>query len=324
MNLNEVLKYQLALIPTSMFTNNGQMRLATSKSTLKNKLKVEVTGRCAPKATSVIIDGSDVLWVDHWPSQGTDQDIVRNVVSYVMGKMKDVDVYLIFDSYEDYSINGVTRTAQRKEASRHHQLSLSMHLPPQKVELAVIYNTIQLVDVIVETLLAQKHQPASTNHKLVVTGRDPVPVEISQGMTIRRKDLDNAQEEVGVIVMLSIVKSFTNDINISVISDDTGVFVLLAHFYHDRQLTCQVTMEATSKERKSIDIQATARLHKDISGQLPAAHPMSGCDTVVQLSGIGKTRVVKILKAGRQLSELGNSSAALADVVQESSAFIAA
>ena len=133
-----------------------------------------------------------------------------------------------------------------------------MHLPPQKAVLAVIYNTIQLVDVIVETLLAQKHQPASTNHKLVVTGRDPVPVEISQGMTIRRKDLGNAEEEAGVIVMLSIVKSFTNDINISVISDDTGVFVLSAHFYHDRQLTCQVTMEATSKERKSIDIQATA------------------------------------------------------------------
>ena len=43
-NLNEVLKYELALIPTSMFTNNGEMRLATSKSTLNSKLKVEVTG----------------------------------------------------------------------------------------------------------------------------------------------------------------------------------------------------------------------------------------------------------------------------------------
>ena len=38
---------------------------------------------------------------------------------------------------------------------------------------------------------------------------------------------------------------------------------------------------------------------------------------VAHLSGIGKTRVVKV-------SELGNSSAALADVVQESTAFIAA
>ena len=36
MNLNAVLKYES--IPTSMFTNNGEMRLATSTSTLKNKL----------------------------------------------------------------------------------------------------------------------------------------------------------------------------------------------------------------------------------------------------------------------------------------------
>ena len=37
MNLSDVLKHES--IPTSMFTNNGEMRLATSTSTLKNKLK---------------------------------------------------------------------------------------------------------------------------------------------------------------------------------------------------------------------------------------------------------------------------------------------
>ena len=108
-----------------------------------------------------------------------------------------------------------------------------------------------------------------------------------------------------------------NDINIIVISDDTDVFVLLVHF--------TMTMEATAKERKSIGIQATAHLHKDIVGQLSTALGLSGCDTVAQLWGIGeKTRVVKVLKAGRRLSELGNSIATLADVVRESAAFIAA
>ena len=51
-----------------------------SKSTLKNMLKVEVTGRYAPKATSVIIDGSAILWVVHGPTQGTVQYLVGNVV----------------------------------------------------------------------------------------------------------------------------------------------------------------------------------------------------------------------------------------------------
>ena len=89
-------------------------------------------------------------------------------------------------------IKGVTRTARGKEASTWQTPSTvtlqSMHIPPQKVVLAVTYNKIELVDIFVETLLAQK-QLALTNHKLVVTGRDPVPVEISHGMTIGRADL---------------------------------------------------------------------------------------------------------------------------------------
>ena len=91
----------------------------------------------------------------------------------------------------------------RKQAlTRHTQLSQSMHIPPQKVVLAAVtYNKTQLVDDIVETLLAQKQQLSSTNHKRMVTGRDPVPVEISHGMTIRREDLRNAHEEVDVIII---------------------------------------------------------------------------------------------------------------------------
>ena len=155
MNLNEVLKYELAPIPTSMFTNNGEMQLTTGKSALKNKLKVKATERYAPKATSVSIDGSAILWAVHWLVQGTVQYLVGNhPVSYVMGIMKDANVYFIFDKCEEYSIKGVTRTAWGKQASIHHQMSLSMHLPPQNVVLAVTYNTIQLVDVIVETRLA--------------------------------------------------------------------------------------------------------------------------------------------------------------------------
>ena len=70
--------YTFATVPTFMLTNNGEMRLTRSKSTLKNKLKVEVTGRYAPKATSVIIDDSTILSVVHWPTQGTVQHIVGN------------------------------------------------------------------------------------------------------------------------------------------------------------------------------------------------------------------------------------------------------
>ena len=161
----------------------------------------------------------------------------------------------------------------------------------------------------------------------MVTGQDPVPLEICDGMFIHRENMQNTQEEADVIIihqLMWIVDSTANDINITVISDDTDVFVLLVHFYHARQLTCHVTLEATSKERKSIDIQATALLHNSIAGQLLAAHALSGCDTVAQCFGICKTKVVKVLQAGHQLLIIGNSIAPLDEVIQESITFMAA
>ena len=100
--------------------------------------------------------------------------------------------------------------------------------------------------------------------------------------------------------MLSIVESSTNYMNISVISDDTDIFVLLVHFYHDRQLTwrsCPVTMEATSKERKFIDIQATAHLHNSRISLVNYQQLMlcRGATLWLNCGELEKTRVMKDL-----------------------------
>ena len=89
-----------------------------------------------------------------------------------------------------YNIKVITRTAQWNEASRHHQLSQSMHLPPQKVARGETYHKVQLVDVIVE-MLAQKQQLASTNHKLVIQGELHYKLKYVMAYYIHRNDLKN-------------------------------------------------------------------------------------------------------------------------------------
>lgn len=165
-------------------------------------------------------------------------------------------MYLVFDRYVDYSIKGVTSTARVKEASRHHQLSRSILRPSQKVVLTVTYNKVQLIDLIVESLCEQRKQLKTTRQKLVVTGSDPVTVEINDGIMIAREDTRNTHEEADVIIihqLMFIVKADAMNCNINVISDDTDVFVLLIHFYQQGNLTCPVTMEATSTGRKYTD-----------------------------------------------------------------------
>ena len=57
-----------------MFEDNGDMRITTTKSTLKKKLQVERSSRpeCSPQVR--IIDGCALLLVVQWPASGTAQD----------------------------------------------------------------------------------------------------------------------------------------------------------------------------------------------------------------------------------------------------------
>ena len=82
--------------------------------------------------------------------------------------------------------------------------------------------------------------------------------------------------------------------HISVVCDDTDVFLLLLHYYHHKKLSCGLLMEGTSSQRTPIDIAATAKKHANIVQQLLAAHALSGRDTVAYMYGIGKGTVVNM------------------------------
>ena len=68
-DLAEVLKHELAPFPTSMFKDDGEMRIATTKSDLKKKLQVSVSARSLEKVDATIIDGCALLRSVHWPEK---------------------------------------------------------------------------------------------------------------------------------------------------------------------------------------------------------------------------------------------------------------
>ena len=61
-------------------------------------------------------------------------------------------------------------------ASRLYKLTPECVLPPQKVTLTVTKNKIQIIDMIVNDILA--HACDFTNNELIVTGSDNTPVQI--------------------------------------------------------------------------------------------------------------------------------------------------
>ena len=85
-----------------------EVRYPKGKSTLKEKLKVEVSTR-KHDADDVILDGSAVLYHLHWPKDARINDFVDVFIEYVKKYFEASSMYLTFDRYRDYSIKEQTR-----------------------------------------------------------------------------------------------------------------------------------------------------------------------------------------------------------------------
>ena len=249
------------------------------------------------------------------------QQMVLLQISSLMSYLTNSDVYLIFDRYHEYSIKSTMRDGRETGITRKHHLLWTTKLPAEKVVLSSVENKKQLIRILCEELTEDRlfHLRSTGDHKLVVTGEDPCPIEVQNEERSTRYDLETHQEEADIIIVLKWVGEAQS---ISVISDDTDVFVLLLHHYQLAGLEVPLTMESPSKERAILDINLTQAKHKEIVTNLLPVHAISGCDTVACYLGIGKGRVIKRLKEGCDLSAIGNVLAPLQQVIHQATRFI--
>ena len=165
-------------------------------------------------------------------------------------------------------------------------------IPPPKVILTIPDNKRQLIGLIVDDLCSNTVFPETSNiRRLVVTGEDPVPVELTSSVTIKK-----ICEQTNILAHQVVVMVSEENIGVSVISYDTNVFVLLLHHYVKQKLTRVVIMESPVKDRVIIDIKATAIEHRNIIQALLAANALSGYDTKACYFGIAKSTIVKTFK----------------------------
>ena len=54
-DIKQLLSYELSPVPTAMFSESGEMRVAKAKSVLKKVLQKEVSSRCIKKAISTVV-----------------------------------------------------------------------------------------------------------------------------------------------------------------------------------------------------------------------------------------------------------------------------
>ena len=254
------------------------MRICTAKSELKNKSRIEVSARKVIMNCTVL-DGCAILWLVSWPTSS--DTIPATVMGYlnsfcvlIQKYLSTGDVYLVFDRYITFSTKGSYRKARGSEGCPVYQLSASSPLPPRKQVLNNAINKKQLIQIIVDYFKADQTVLQGCKSKLIITGQDDTPIEISScGTIIRREDLNTKHEEADVIVVAhAIYAAEVESKKVFVVADDTDIYVLVLHHYMKRNLDMPMIMQATRKARASVDIKATVEYLQDIIPDLLAAH----------------------------------------------------
>ena len=120
---DDLFNYEFAAVPTSLFTNTGEARYPKGKSTLKKKLKVEVSTR-THDPDAIILDGCAVLYHIHWPKDAREKDFVDAFIEFVKKHLQLASVYLTFYRYRDYSNEGQTRLERLGQCARTHTLTM--------------------------------------------------------------------------------------------------------------------------------------------------------------------------------------------------------
>ena len=99
--------------------------------------------------------------VVHWPKCGKVSDLLVALRSYIMKMLSQLDVHLVFDRYNNHSIN--YKTISQLQRSRN--LSLSSPLPAKEMAMRIIDTKQQLTEMARNYLI--KYIPAKSNKPII-------------------------------------------------------------------------------------------------------------------------------------------------------------
>ena len=85
----------------------------------------------------------------------------------------------------------------------------------------------------------------SHEHTLLITGEGD-PVEITRGRVIAHPDIFTSREETDIIIIQQTFMAVEQGAEcLSVMFDDTDVYILLLHYYNQKELNIPMFMESS-------------------------------------------------------------------------------
>ena len=305
-NLEETVgRYELSVVPRSMFAADGTMLHCQVKSKLMAILEKLPTGEEQASSNDTVIHMEDssgdksaevkVALVDAMAEvQSLDKpDFIKNCsqladhfTNRILERYSQADeVRLIFDRY-DVPMSLKTATRDRRQGS---QPAVSYHITdttniaklPMKRLLSDVKTKMELTSYLAEKMLEKAH--AQEKHMVVAWGSEC-------GATHRNMShLQSDQEEADTKLLLHAVDATTcGASSITIHSPDTDVFVLALRRYPE---LCKDTnfVTGTGERRRIVPLKPIYEaLGTNKAAALPAFHAISGADNTGSFAGKGK------------------------------------
>ena len=201
-----------------------------------------------------MIDGGGLLYKVYWPTKGTVKDLVDGVENYLQKLSTDGDVIIVFDRYKENSIKSDTRNSRMGSFKRCHQLTIGRELPPRETCFSSCSTKENLIEIIANEIIT-RYQNEQSKHKLIVSSKNDLPIEVNLGVKIQRIDLRSNFEEADHMIQQQVQSVVIEGIrkSVKVISSDTDVFVLLcSNFDKHNWQSVNLYMDTCRKQQADI------------------------------------------------------------------------
>ena len=196
----------------------------------------------------------------------------------------------MFDRYEAHTIKDTTRILRtgKTRPIRRKMNNRDVPLPVNWRQFIDLPENKQDLEHFLSMELIRQARSTHPNRDVLTSGgfHDRTAVESSRGTVVN--SLKSNHDEANTRILLH-AKSVT-DLGferVIICSRDTDVLVFLVHFASDLSGELWFQM-GTAKQRSFVAVHAVD-LDPALCHNLPAFHALSGCDTVSQFCGIGKT-----------------------------------
>ena len=296
-DLKNVLRHQLAAVPPALFHDDGRMR-KTNKADLAQKLESSCPDGLAslPEvsdaiSSAYIIDGMAVVQSLNENHFRTFDDLAEVVQKRIVRLLRNPSlglssVTIVFDRYDNaFSIKSAERERRGSNSEQAYPITGNRQVPNYRKFLRASCNKANLAEYICNYIIEHVAEYLSYDTSVVLAGgfREATLVKsVSTSTVANLENLYCNQEEADTRMIFHACYLSQEHGRVIVHCDDIDVLVLLVHYHSRGYLSDQVYMYAGhSGKKRDIPVHSIVKeLGPLVCGSLPAAHALTGCDTI--------------------------------------------